>query len=204
MTLKGFIRLKKGFTLIELLIVIVIIIVLTGIAIPVSVNYINERQVYNAATQIQQDLLLVQNLAITHSSDSTSGRFEIYFYPSDNKYYVETTEKPNEDAEFDPVTKTIKYEKVITRQFSSTLGFPKFFEKDTPPSVKLYDKNGVVKSVPLENYIAISFNNFGEPTLYCHSDDNDSGIIIANSSLSKVIKVEVTQIGRVKIDWITK
>jgi hypothetical protein len=172
-----------------------------------SSGVIVERQVYNAATQVQQDLLLVQNLAITHSTDPFAHpvdpalrKFEIYFYPSENKYYVETTE----DAEFDPVTKTIKHEKVITRQFSSTLGFPKFFEKDTPPSVKLYDKNGVVKSVPLENYIAISFNNFGEPTLYCHSDDNDSGIIIANSSLSKVIKVEVTQIGRVKIDWIMK
>jgi len=198
---------RKGFTLIELIIVIAIIIILVGVGVPLSTGYITERNVYNAATQVQQDLLLVQNLAITHSTDPFAHpvdpalrKFEIYFYPSENKYYVETTE----DAEFDPVTKTIKHEKVITRQFSSTLGFPKFFEKDTPPSVKLYDKNGVVKSVPPENYIVISFNNFGIPTLYSDEDDPDSGIIIANSTLSKEIKVTISPIGRVKIDWITK
>jgi prepilin-type N-terminal cleavage/methylation domain-containing protein len=108
---------KPAFTLIELIIVIAIIIILTGIAVPLSAGYTTERQVYNAATQIQQDLLLIQNLAITHSSDSSSGRFEIYFYPSDNKYYVETTE----DAIFtSPSSMTGK---VITRQFSSALKF---------------------------------------------------------------------------------
>jgi prepilin-type N-terminal cleavage/methylation domain-containing protein len=108
---------KPAFTLIELIIVIAIIIILTGIAVPLSAGYITERQVYNAATQLQQDLLLIQNLAITHSSDSSSGRFEIYFYPSDNKYYVETTE----DAVFTPPSSMTG--KVITRQFSSALKF---------------------------------------------------------------------------------
>jgi prepilin-type N-terminal cleavage/methylation domain-containing protein len=108
---------KPAFTLIELIIVIAIIIILTGIAVPLSAGYITERQVYNAATQLQQDLLLIQNLAITHSSDSSSGRFEIYFYPSDNKYYVETTE----DAVFTPPSSMAG--KVITRQFSSALKF---------------------------------------------------------------------------------
>jgi len=198
-------KLKTGFTLIELLVVIVIIIILTGIGIPISVGYINERQVYNAATQVQQDLLLAQNLAITHSTDPFAHladpalrKFEIYFYPSENKYYVEATE----DAVF--TSPSDMTGKVITRKFSSTLGFPKFFEKDTPPSVKLYDKNGVVKSVPPENYIAISFNNFGIPTLYSDEGVLDSGIIIANSTLTKEIKVTISTIGRVKIDWITK
>jgi len=109
---------RKAFTLIELIIVIAIIIILTGIAVPLSAGYITERQVYNAATQVQQDLLLAQNLAITHSSGAF-GWFEIYFYPSDNKYYVETTE----DAVFNSSTKTIQHEKVITRQFSSALKF---------------------------------------------------------------------------------
>jgi len=108
---------KPAFTLIELIIVIAIIIILTGVAVPLSAGYITERQVYNAATQLQQDLLLIQNLAITHSSDSSSGRFEIYFYPSDNKYYVETTE----DAVFTPPSSMTG--KVITRQFSSALKF---------------------------------------------------------------------------------
>jgi len=86
--------------------------------VPLSAGYIVERQIYNAATQVQQDLLLAQNLAITHSSGA-SGWFEIYFYPSQNKYYVETTE----DAVFNSSTKTIQHEKVITRQFSSALKF---------------------------------------------------------------------------------
>jgi prepilin-type N-terminal cleavage/methylation domain-containing protein len=110
---------RRGFTLIELLIVIVIIIILVGVGVPLSAGFITERNVYSAATQVQQDLLLVQNIAITHSSGA-SGWFEIYFYPSDNKYYVETTE----DAVFNSSTKTIQHEKVITRQFSSALKFP--------------------------------------------------------------------------------
>jgi len=109
---------KPAFTLIELLIVVVIIIILAGIGIPLSVSYINERQVYNAATQVQQDLLLVQNLAITHSSGKNSKRFEIYFYPSKNTYYVETAE----NAVFTSPTNLT--EKVITRKFSSALKFP--------------------------------------------------------------------------------
>jgi prepilin-type N-terminal cleavage/methylation domain-containing protein len=107
---------RKGFTLIELLIVIVIIIILVGVGVPLSAGYITERNVYNAATQVQQDLLLAQNLAITHSSGA-SGWFEIYFYPSENTYYVETTE----DAVFtSPSNMTGK---VITRKFSTALKF---------------------------------------------------------------------------------
>jgi prepilin-type N-terminal cleavage/methylation domain-containing protein len=110
-------RLSKGFTLIELLIVIVIIIILVGVGVPLSAGYITERNVYNAATQIQQDLLLVQNLAITHSAGKDSKRFEIYFYPSKNTYYVETAE----NAVFTSPTNLT--EKVITRKFSSALKF---------------------------------------------------------------------------------
>ena len=108
---------RRGFTLIELLIVIVIIIILVGVGVPLSAGYITERNVYNAATQVQQDLLLVQNLAITHSTDSSSGRFEIYFYPLENKYYVEAAE----DAIFTSPTNLTG--KVITRKFSTALKF---------------------------------------------------------------------------------
>ena len=113
---------KAGFTLIELLLVIVIIIILTGIAIPVSANYINGRQLYNAATQIQQDLLLVQNLAITHStdpsanpSDASKRKFEVYFYPSANTYYFEA----EENSVFNSPSSMSG--KVITRKFSSSI-----------------------------------------------------------------------------------
>jgi prepilin-type N-terminal cleavage/methylation domain-containing protein len=112
---------RKAFTLIELIIVIAIIVIISATAPMLSSGIIVERQVYNAATQIQQDLLLVQNLAITHSAGKDSKRFEIYFYPSPskNKYYVETTE----DAVFDPSSEKPISGKVIVRKFSSALKF---------------------------------------------------------------------------------
>jgi prepilin-type N-terminal cleavage/methylation domain-containing protein len=108
---------RRAFTLIELIIVVAIIIIISATAPMLSSGVIVERQVYNVATQIQQDLLLVQNLAITHSSGA-SGWFEIYFYPSKNTYYVETAE----NAVFTSPTNLT--EKVITRKFSSALKFP--------------------------------------------------------------------------------
>ena len=96
---------KAGFTLIELLLVVVIVVILAGIAIPVSAGFINERQLYNAATQVQQDLLLAQNLAITHS---TTDKFKVTFSPSTNSYTVVTSEDST---------------KIITRKFSSSLSF---------------------------------------------------------------------------------
>jgi hypothetical protein len=139
-----------------------------------SSGVIVERQVYNAATQIQQDLLLVQNLAITHSSDSSSGRFEIYFYPDpdSNCYYVEESE----DAKF--VSPSNITGKVITRQFSSALKF----------SLSSNLSGG-----------KINFNNFGNP-----NPSGEGTITISNTSESKVVTVTISTIGRVKIDWITK
>ena len=112
---------RKGFTLIELLIVIVIIIILVGVGVPLSAGYITERNVYNAATQVQQDLLLAQNLAITHS---TTDKFKVTFSPSTNSYTVVT----NEDST-----------KKITRKLSSGLSFTVNF----PGGVINFDNQGI-------------------------------------------------------------
>lgn len=168
---------RTAFTLIELIIVIAIIIILTGIAVPLTANTITERNVYNAATQIQQDLLLVQNLAITHSTDPSANpsdpakrMFEIYFYFSQNKYFVEASE----DAIFTLPTNLTG--KVITRTFSSALEF----------------------SLDLEHSDCIAFDNQGIPY------PNEGIITISNTSESNVVTVTISLIGRVKIDWVTK
>jgi type II secretory pathway pseudopilin PulG len=155
-------RLRKAFTLFEVIIVVAIIIIMVTVGVPFTSNIIVERSLYNAAAQVQQDIRLAQQLAITHStdpsanpSDPTLRKFEIYFYPSDNKYYVEATE----DAEFDPASQIIISGRVITS------------------------------------------NNLGEPMLYCHSDDNDSGIMLSNATLSKEIKIIISPIGRIYIKW---
>ena len=159
---------RKGFTLIELIIVIAIIIILTGIAIPVSVNYINERQVYNAATQIQQDLLLVQNLSITHSTET---KFKITFTNSKSYTY-----------EADEIGS-----KTVTRNF--------------PSSIEIYDlKIGGTSILPFPE--AFNFDNQGR--LHQTGDPNPCSIdiYIQLGGGVKQIKVSVSPIGRVTIDWV--
>ena len=159
---------RLGFTLIELLIVIAIIIILIGIAVPLSAGYITERNVYNAATQIQQDLLLVQNLAITHSTES---KFKITFTNS-KSYTFETDESGS---------------KTVTRNF--------------PSSIEIYDLkiNGAnAYSFPKP----FNFDNQGR--LHQTGDPNPCSIDIylQLNNGTKQIKVSVSPIGRVTIDWI--
>ncbi|MCX6328165.1 MAG: prepilin-type N-terminal cleavage/methylation domain-containing protein [Bacteroidia bacterium] len=174
---------RKAFTFIELIVVIAIIIILAGIGIPFTSNVIAERSLYNAATQVQQDILLIQNLAITHSSDNAA-RFRIRFYPTQNRYVIEASEDAN---------LVTGKGKLIKRQFTSTIGFPLFFGKNVPDSVVFG-----VKSCPPSSYLDVSFNNSGVP----HTGGGHINLI--NKSGSKQIKVIVSLIGRVRIEWVKK
>jgi len=174
---------RKAFTLIELIIVIAIVIILTGIGIPFTSNVIAERSLYNAAVQIQQDILLVQNLAITHSSGNTA-RFRIRFYPAQNKYVI----KESEDANL-----VSGQGKLIKRKFPTSLGLPMFFSKNVPDSVVFG-----VSSVPPKAYVDLSFNNVGNPF------QGGGHINLINKSGSKQVKVIVSLIGRVRIEWVKK
>ncbi len=174
---------RKAFTLIELIIVFAIIVILTGVAVPFTAEYITERHVYNTAAQIQQDLLLVQNLAITHSSDN-SARFRIRFYPTQNRYVIEASEDANLVS---------GQGKLIKRQITSTIGFPLFFNKNVPDSVVFG-----VKSCPPQGYLDVSFNNVGVP----HTGGGHINIITQNGT--KQAKVIVSIIGRVRIEWVKR
>jgi len=108
---------RKAFTLIELIIVIAIIVIMLAIAAPITSSYIVERSLYNTAVQVQQDIRLAQQLAISHS---TTDKFKIHFDPADNSYIVDTSEDGS---------------KIITRQFNDAYGFPEYFGVSSPLSV---------------------------------------------------------------------
>jgi len=176
---------RKAFTLIELIVVIAIIIILVGIGIPFTSNVIAERSLYNAAAQVQQDILLIQNLAITHSSDNTA-RFRIRFFPQSNEYRIETTEDANIVS---------GKGKIIKRKFNSNIGFPVYFGKSVPDSVTFGSK-----SVPSTcSTLDINFNNMGTPR------QGGGHINIINSTNTMQIQVIVSPvIGRVRIEWVKR
>ena len=177
---------RKAFTLIELIVVIAIIIILTGIGIPFTSNVIAERSLYNAAAQVQQDILLIQNLAITHSSDNTV-RFRIRFFPQSNEYRIETTEDANIVS---------GKGKIIKRKFSDAYGFPIYFGKSVPESV-VFGKSRVPATTAT---IDLNFNNVGNPKM----PGGAGHVTLINSTGSKEIKVIVSVIGRVRIEWVKK
>jgi prepilin-type N-terminal cleavage/methylation domain-containing protein len=139
-------QIRKGFTLIELLLVIVIVIILTGIAIPVSANYINGRQLYNAATQVQQDLLLVQNLAITHSTET---KFKITFTNS-KSYIYEKVEDSSQTVTRNFPSSIEIYDLKING--TSVLPFPKSFNFDNQGR---FHQTGVSDPCSLEVYLQL-------------------------------------------------
>jgi prepilin-type N-terminal cleavage/methylation domain-containing protein len=175
-------RHRKAFTFIELVIVIGVIVVLAGMVTGISSGFFIDRAIYNEATKIQQDILMVQNLAITHASGSIN-RFEIRFYPSLNKYVIEASEDAN---------LTSGTGKLITRQLGSTVGFPEYFGKSVPDSIAFG-----ASSTPPNAYVDLSFNNMGSPY-------QGAGHINLITSSGRQIQVIVSVIGRVRVDWIQR
>jgi type II secretory pathway pseudopilin PulG len=195
---------NPAFTLIELLIVIVIIIILTGIGIPISVAYINERQVYNAATQVQQDILLIQNKAITYSS--SGNRFVMRFYLASNTFAYQTTENAPALLSSNPTPGS----GIVVRKMPSTMGYPAYFGKNDPESIGIGTPDIKISGATkiTSDLVDLYFDNQGIPYWSINGGVNFSSsagyIILANSSLIKQIEVSVSAIGRVTIDWITK
>lgn len=175
---------RKGFTVVELVAVMAIIAILLGVGIPVTSNIVIERSLYNTAAQIEQDIVLVQQLAISHASDSNV-RFRIRFYPQLNEYRVETTEDSN------IVTGSGR---IIKRKFNPNIGFPVYFGKSVPDSVTFGPK-----SIPSTcSTLDINFNNEGVPR------QGGGHVNLINSGATKQISVIVSVIGRVRIEWIKR
>ena len=175
---------RKAFTLFELIIVVAIIIIMVGVGIPFTSNIIVERSLYNAAAQVQQDIRLVQQLAIAHSNNSAA-HFRIHFYPEQNKYKIEA----DYDANY-----VLGSGKIITREFNDAYGFPKHFGKNVPDSVTF----GPLSAPGNTATIDLNFNNRGI------SKKGAGHINLMNRSGTKQIKVVVSVIGRVRIEWVTR
>ena len=182
-----YLRTRRAFTLIELIIVIAIIVIMLAVALPISTNAIAERSLYNAAVQVQQDIRLAQQLAISHS---TTDKFKIHFYPASNYYTVETSA---EDAS-----------KIITRRFNDAYGFPEYFGVSFSPSV--YFKK--LDTDPPDPIKKLFFDNLGNPHVIDSSSvahgDGQCYINLQNRAGSKKIQIIVSVIGRVNIVWIQR
>lgn len=174
---------RKAFTLFELIIVIAIIIIMVGVAAPMTSNYIVERSLYNTAAQVQQDIRLAQQLAITQSNSSAE-HFRIHFDPEQNEYKIET--------DYDANYGTLPDVKVIIRKFSDAYGFPVYFDSSLPYSDSIVF--GGSSTFPID----LNFDNLGHP------HPGDGYINLMNGSGSKIIKVEVSVIGRINIVWVKR
>jgi len=191
---------RPAFTLIELIIVVAVLIIVAAMVPGLTSGPILDRRMYNAAAQLQQDLILVQNMAITHSSGgpgySSGSRYVMRLYLSSNAFAYQTTEAGASPSESSPTPGAAG---IVVRQMGSVFGFPAFFGKTSPASVTIGSTNVT------SDCVDVVFDNQGLP--YWSQDDGTTwtsgtgSIMVTNSSASKQIQVTVSVIGRVSIAW---
>jgi len=112
---------RSAFTLIELMIVIAVVIIMAAIGLPVLGNAVTERRVVSVAAQLQQDIRVVQQYAITRrvpSSISFNTAGQTYTFTLNGK----TTVRPMTSA-------------VHMDGFSGTLSFDSFGSPGTPAAL---------------------------------------------------------------------
>ena len=194
---------RPAFTLIELIIVVAVLIIVAAMVPGLTSGPILDRRMYNAAAQLQQDLILVQNMAITHSSGgpgySSGSRYVMRLYLSSNAFAYQTTEDGASPSGSSPTPGAAG---IVVRQMGSVFGFPAFFGKTSPASVTIDTSTNVTSG-----YVDVVFDNQGLP--YWSQDGGKSwtsagtkgSIMIVNGSLSKQVRVDVSVIGRVSIAW---
>ena len=189
---------RPAFTLIELIIVVGVLIIVAAMVPGLTSGPVLDREMYNTAAQLQQDLLLVQNMAITHSSGGPldgSPRYLMRLYLGDNAFAYETTET------YSALTPSVPSPSsgIVVRQMTSVFGFPAFFGKTDPASVKVGSS-----TTATSGYVDVVFDNQGLPYWSVNSAPWTSGsgsIVVTNRSALKRIRVTVSVIGRVSIAW---
>lgn len=181
-----------------------IMAIMGALAPMITSGVVLEQQMYNTAAQLQQDLMLVQNMAITHSSgrprtptppaeDETW--FTMRLYLGSNAFAYQTTE----GSAALPVSNPTAATGIVVRQMPSTFGFPASFAGNSLVSVT-YGASASVTS----GYVDVVFDNQGLPYWRANGGSWTSGgtkgsIMIVSGSLSKQMQVDVSVIGRVSI-----
>lgn len=196
---------RSGFTLIELIVVVGVLIIVAAMVPGLTSGPILDREMYNAAAQFQQDLLLVQNMAVTHSSGGPPGgspRYLMRLYLGDNAFAYETTETYSAPTPSVPSPSS----GIVMRRMTSVFGFPAFFGTAPPASVTIGSTNVTSSCVD------VVFDNQGLPYWRWQisggvwaawtSPGTAGSIMVTNRSASKQIQVTVSVIGRVSIAWV--
>jgi type II secretory pathway pseudopilin PulG len=189
------------------MVVVAIVAILAALAPMLTSGAILDRQLYNAAAQLQQDLLLVQNMAITHSSGGPhegSPRYLMRLYLGDNAFAYETAETYSAPTPSVPSPSS----GIVVRKMTSVFGFPAFF--GNPASVASVTIGPTVSSADVSTgYVDVAFDNQGLAYWSANADakpasfaQTTGSIMITNRSASKRILVTVSVIGRVSIAWV--